>query len=519
MTASSAARPHRVVVVGGGMVGTRFLDELIRASSATSSPITVTMLGEEPHAPYNRVLLSDAVAGRAHLTALGMPTVTSEQVTVHRGRPAARIFRAAGAVADLDGRAYPFDTLVLATGAAARLPELSDLPGPDVRPLRTVDDARALLAALPRVERVTVLGGGVLGVELACGLRARGAQVTLVHHRERLMERDLDAPGAQVLAAALADLGVSVIRDARVVGLRRSRGRLAGVRFADGRELASELLVPAIGTVPRVELARAAGLPVRSGIVVGADLRSPADPRIAAIGDCAEPPEGCTGLVAPGWVQAARLAQQISAAAGDTPPAEPAAGAPSAARVVRLKAVGVEAVSLGAAQPPAGGRQLTLLDLTGRRSVSVTVAEDRVVSAVCVGSPRTAAALTVAFERASPVPRDPAWLLVDVGAMDLAPQASSPTMMPSQATVCSCNGVTKAQIVAAHGQGDRDVTQVAARTRATTGCGGCRNTVEGLLEWLDRSEGQPPAPAGPSAGPLASSPAHQAPCETDVARV
>ena len=110
MTATSAARPHRVVVVGGGMVGTRFVDELVRASSATSIPVTVTMLGEEPHAPYNRVLLSDAVAGRAHLTALGMPTVTSERVIVHRGRPAARIYRAAGAVVDLDGRCYPFDT-------------------------------------------------------------------------------------------------------------------------------------------------------------------------------------------------------------------------------------------------------------------------------------------------------------------------------------------------------------------------------------------------------------------------
>ncbi len=499
-------RPHRVVVVGSGMVGTRFVDELIRGRPATALPVEVTVLAEEPHAPYNRVLLSDAVAGRAHLTALQMPTVTSDMVTVHPGQAAAYLDRGAGMVADNAGGAHFFDTLVLATGAAARLPALDELTGPDVRPLRSIDDARALLAALPRADRVTVLGGGVLGVELACGLRARGAHVTLVHHRDQLMERDLDPVGGQVLAETLDDLGITVIRDARVVGLRRSSGRLVALRFADGRELASDLLVPAMGTVPRTELARAAGLPVRHGVLVGTDLRSPADPRIAAIGDCAEPPEGCSGLVAPGWAQAARLAGQLSARAGRDQVRGPAPNPAPAGRVVRLKAVGVEAVSLGAAQPPSGSRQLSLVDLTGRRSVCVSVAENRVVSAVCVGSSRTAAALTVAYERGTTVPADPAWLLVDAGALDLAPQASSPTTMPSQATVCSCNGVTKGQIVDAHRAGARAVSDLAAQTRATTGCGGCRPVVEGLLGWLERSEAALSPPVTPG-------------CETDVARV
>jgi assimilatory nitrate reductase electron transfer subunit len=334
------------------------------------------------------------------------------------------------------------------------------------------------------------------------------------------MERDLDATGADVLAETLADLGIRVVRDARVVSLRRSRGELAALQFADDRELACDLLVPAMGTVPRAELARAAGLPVRRGIVVGPDLRSPADARIAAIGDCAEPPEGCLGLVAPGWAQAARLAAQVAAQATGEPVPDAASGAPTTARVVRLKAVGAEAVSLGAAKPPAGSRLLNLVDVAGRRSVTVSVADGRVVSAVCVGSPRTAAALTVSFERGTPVPSDPAWLLVDAGALALAPQANSPATMPGHATVCSCNGVTKGQIVEAHRSGARAVPDVAAVTRATTGCGGCRVTVEGLLDWLDRSDAAPPEPPEQPDQPVRPAvPARADRCETDVARV
>lgn len=514
MTGSGPVSPHRVVVVGGGMVGTRFVDELVRGRHLAAPPMTVTVLAEEPHAPYNRVLLSDVVAGRARLTALEMPTVTSDLVTVRTGRAASRIDRHTGVVMDDAGRAHPFDTLVFATGAAARLPTLDGLAGPHIRPVRTIDDVRALLAALPGASHVSVLGGGVLGVELACALRARGAEVTLVHHRGQLMERDLDPVAGQVLGESLGDLGIRVVRDARVVSLRRSSGRLSALRFADGRELPTDLLVPAIGTVPRAELARSAGLPVRHGIVVGPDLRSPADPRVAAIGDCAEPPEGCFGLVAPGWAQAARLAAQVSAeAAGEPSPVPPPSAAP-AGRVVRLKAVGVEAVSLGGAAPPSGTRTVSLVDLTGRRSVSVSVAGDRLVCAVCVGSPRTGAALTVAYERNAPVPADPAWLLVDASAVDQAAQTSSPTTMPSQATVCSCNGVTKGQIVAAHQAGARAVADVASRTRATTGCGGCRPVVDGLLDWLSRSEGEPVAePDRPAA-----SQALVRVCETDVAR-
>jgi assimilatory nitrate reductase electron transfer subunit len=502
MSTSGRVRGHRVVVVGSGMVGTRFVDELGRITRGTTGRVMVTVLGEEPHAPYNRVLLSDAVAGRASLTALELPRLPTEHLTVHAGRRATRIDRHTGGVEDDAGRVHPFDTLVLAIGAAARLPDLDGLPSPRVRPLRSVDDARALLAALPRAERVAVLGGGVLGVEVACGLRARGADVTLVHHRDRLMERDLDATGADVLAETLADLGIRVVRDARVVSLRRSRGELAALQFADDRELACDLLVPAMGTVPRAE------------------LRSLADARIAAIGDCAEPPEGCLGLVAPGWAQAARLAAQVAAQATGEPVPDAASGAPTTARVVRLKAVGAEAVSLGAARPPAGSRLLNLVDVAGRRSVTVSVADGRVVSAVCVGSPRTAAALTVSFERGTPVPSDPAWLLVDAGALALAPQANSPATMPGHATVCSCNGVTKGQIVEAHRSGARAVPDVAAVTRATTGCGGCRVTVEGLLDWLDRSDAAPPEPPEqPDQPVLPAVPARADRCETDVARV
>lgn len=474
----------RIVVVGHGMVATRLLDELSRLTAERVEPLLdVIVIGAEPHRPYNRLLLSEVLAGRADLGRLTLPapTVSSGMmVRVVRGTCAIELDRNRRLVHCDDGSEYTYDTVVLATGAAARLP-LPDAERQGVRVLRTVDDCRELLAACSYPRRVTVVGGGVLGLEIACGLASRGADVHVLHRGDRVMDRQLPSDAAAVAGAALADAGVRVVTDADLESLQHDGERLVGVRLRDGREFLNDLVVASVGVAARTEIAARAGLPVRTGIVVTDALRSPADPRIAAIGDCAEPPSGCTGLLAPGWAQADRLARDLVG----RPVEQDAAARRNTGAVVKLKAVGVDVVTIGdGSEPPSGARTVTLNDPVGRRHVQVSVSEQRVVAAWCVGAKRVAADLTAAYERQTPVPDDPALLLLD-GLPNALPATDDPTTMPSRATVCRCNGVTKKDIVDAHLAGARELSDLAAKTRATTGCGGCTDLVCGLLAWMD----------------------------------
>jgi assimilatory nitrate reductase electron transfer subunit len=486
--------PTRIVVVGHGMVGARFVEELHARDGA--SRFDVTVLAQEEHEPYNRVLLSDFVGGRTTAAGLAMPR-TGTAADVHRGATALHVDRRARTVRTADAL-HPYDVLVLATGAQARVLPLDGAdpqdPPPGLHTLRTLDDARGIVAASMNARRALVLGGGVLGIEAAVGLARRGPAVTLVHAAASLMERQLGPDAATVAARVLASAGVAVELGAVSTGVELRQGRLAGLRLADGRTLPADLLVLACGTQPATALAVDAGLPVGRGILVGADLASPADPRIFAIGDCAEPPGGATGLVAQGWGQARQLAAALAGAAGPEPDACPT-------DVVRVKGDGLDIVAMGS-RPPAGARTITLSDPDGGRHVEVVVAQDRLVAATCIGGGQVAADLVARYTRSTPLPADPARLLLRPLAGTGAPQASSPTTMPDRATVCRCNGVTKKDIRTCFANGARTLPEVAASTRATTGCGGCTETVTGLLEWLTSAD---PLPAESASQPAAAS--------------
>lgn len=513
--------PLRLVILGFGMVGSRLVDELDRRDP--DDALDITVLGAEEYEPYNRVLLTDVVAGRTDLGAIGLP-LPAGRARVLRGVSAVAIDRDARTVLAGDGTVHPYDRLVLATGSTARIP---DLPGLDplpagVHPLRTLDDAREIVAATLNAARAVIIGGGVLGVEAAVGLAARGVAVTLVHGGPTPMDRQLDAEAGEALAQALADHGVRVVTGGRPDEALVVGGRVVGIRLGSGEVLAAGLVVLAAGTVPETSLASAAGLTVHGGIVVGPDLATLEDADVYAVGDCAVPPEGARGLVAEGWDQARRLAEALCstaprpagpAATGSRPPMHPRTpwegGRTSAAMrlgtilatraatergvevrgtdVVKVKAGDLSVVAMGAcgagraARP--GERSVRLSDPAAGRWVEAIVADGLLVGATCVGDPRVAADLTAAYTRRTPVPADPAFLLLTPVAPAVAPSAS-PAHMPDDAVVCRCNAVTKADIAVAVGDGARDVAGVVAATRATTGCGGCKDAVEGLCGWL-----------------------------------
>ncbi|MFF1557226.1 NAD(P)/FAD-dependent oxidoreductase [Streptomyces sp. NPDC058279] len=395
---------RRVVVIGGGLAGLRCAARL-----ATGRTAAVTVLGEEPHAPYNRVLLAEILAGRydPEVTALPDPGPA-----LRRGVRAVRVDRADRTVHCDDGAVLGYDALVLATGSNPVLPPLRGLFEPDGRDLpegvhafRTMDDCLALSAAVRPGVRAVVIGGGLLGVSAARALAARGAQVVLAQQAERLMERQLDADASALLHTHLTALGVEIHTECRVRGLtttaasRAGAGtRVTGVELADGYRLEADLVVLACGVRPRTGLARAAGLDVREGVVVDDRLRT-SDPRIHAIGDCAEHDGRVYGLAGAALEQADAVAAFLTGA-GD--PAGPSryTGTRALTRLT-LTSGGdgpLDLAAFGEATPLPGDDVIRLADATRRTYRKVVVRGDRLVGGVLLGELSTVGALARSWE-------------------------------------------------------------------------------------------------------------------------
>ncbi|MFJ6482079.1 MULTISPECIES: NAD(P)/FAD-dependent oxidoreductase [unclassified Streptomyces] len=409
---------QRVVVIGGGLAGLRLAQRLGPAAA-------VTVLGEESHAPYNRVLLAEVLAGRyaPEVTALPAPGPA-----LRRGVRAVRVDRAERVVHCDDGSVAPYETLVLATGSNAVLPPLRGLFAPGGRDLpdgvhafRTMEDCLALSAAVRPGVRVVVIGGGLLGVSAARALASRGAQVVLAQQGERLMERQLDADASALLHAHLTSLGVEIHTECRVRGLTTSsaplpglqRGggtprKVTGVDLADGYRMAADIVVLACGVRPRTGLAQAAGLEVRKGIVVDDHLRT-GDPRIHAIGDCAEHAGQVYGLAGPALEQADALAATL------TGRPTPYTGTRALTRLTLPGAKGsLDLAAFGETTPLPGDDVVRLADATRRTYRKVVLRGDRLVGGVLLGELSTVGALARTWEGEEP-PHDLFHLLTDDG--------------------------------------------------------------------------------------------------------
>jgi assimilatory nitrate reductase electron transfer subunit len=465
----------RLVVVGNGMAGSRLVNEV----RARDKDMKVTVFGAENWQPYNRVLLSNVVAGTMlpdQVRLLDPTWYADHGVTAMPGVEVTAIDREAQAVVTADGGREPYDVLVLATGSEAVVPPV---PGAErAVTFRTLDDCQTILEAAATARGAVVVGGGLLGIEAARGLAGRGLPVTLLHLAGHLMERQLDAEAGLVLQETLTELGVR-IRTGVVVEEIEDRG----VRLAGGETVDADLVVLACGVRPVTSLAGDAGLEVARGIVVDAEMRTD-DPSIFAIGECAEHEGTVYGLVAPAWEQAAVVADLVTGA-------DKTARYRGSRLVTRLKAKSVELAAMGETHVDEDADRSTEVVRFSHRARGtyrkLVIRDGRLVGAILLGETAAVGTLTQLFDRGAPVPGDRAGLLFP--GLSGTPVADSPVRMPDAAKVCQCNNVTKGQIRACWESGARDVEAVAAATRATTGCGGCRDAVEGIVGWLCEQEG------------------------------
>ncbi|HEY3747709.1 MAG TPA: FAD-dependent oxidoreductase [Pseudonocardiaceae bacterium] len=475
----TAAR--RIVIVGHGMAGVRLATDL-RRHDPNLERVAVTVVGDEPHAAYNRVLLSTVLAGTLELASVRLAP-TGPAVDTRLGVSVTAIDRQARKVELTDGSHVPYDALVLATGARPRLPELDgadDGKAPGITTFRTRDDCERIVADARPGLPVAVLGGGLLGLEIARGLAGRGCLVTVVHATNHLLDRQVDAMAGRVLRRALEAMGIEFRLGATAVGYQPGDG----VKLADGGHVPGELVVVATGVLPRTELARAAGLAVDRGVLVDDALRT-SDPRVHAIGDCAQHKASDGGLVQPAFDQAAVLAARLTGA-------DPGARYRGTPVVTRLKARGIDLAALGdvradpADEQPPGVEVICVQDTSRGRYAKLVLRDDRVVGAIMLGLPDAAATIIQLFDSGAPVPADRLALLLG-RALPAATDTGSVGGLADGALVCRCNSVSKSRLVEAWHSGAHDTAALTEATRASTGCGSCKHLVSDLADWLATS--------------------------------
>ncbi len=297
---------ERLLVIGNGMASVRLLEALMRHDAGR---FDITVAGAEAQPGYNRVLLSALLArevGHDDVMLRDGAWYARHGIALLTGDAVAKV-DLRGRVATLaSGREIAFDACVFATGSEPfRLPVRGiNLPG--VMTFRDLGDVAAMSEAVRQGRRIAVIGGGLLGIEAAYGLARLGADVSLVHVMDRLMERQLDARAGAMLKRAITRMGVKVLLDRQTVAVTGDEAA-TGLAFADGGGLAADLIVCAVGIKPNVRLAREAGLAVNRGIIVD-DALAASEPGLHAIGECAEHRGVAYGLVEPAYAQAEALA-------------------------------------------------------------------------------------------------------------------------------------------------------------------------------------------------------------------
>jgi nitrite reductase (NADH) large subunit len=373
--ARRAASRRRLVVVGNGMAAMRTLEELLERAPQTYD---ITVFGEESHGGYNRVLLSPLLAGDRPLAdILTHPAswFSERGIAFHSGDAVVHIDRTRRQVRSRKGVEVAYDRLVLATGS---LPTIVDVPGSHldgVISFRTLVDVDLMLAVTHRPCRAVIIGGGLLGLEAASGLARRGLDVTVVHVHPHLMERQLDPHASTLLRTELERRGLKFVMAARTARFMGD-DRINAVQLEDGRILAAELVVMAVGVKPNVALARSCGLPCDRGVLVDDTLLTN-DPAIYAVGECVQYRGRTFGLVAPLFEQARLCAAFLAGRA--------VSGYRPTHSATELKVAGVAVFSAGDFAAGRGREALVVRDPTRGVYKRLVLEGDRICGAVLYG--------------------------------------------------------------------------------------------------------------------------------------
>ncbi|WP_019904328.1 FAD-dependent oxidoreductase [Methylobacterium sp. 77] len=365
---------ERLVVIGNGMASLRFLERLTERAPGRYD---VTVVGAEPQAAYNRVLLSSLLGGEVDEAACafrGLDWYEEHGIRLITGAPVTQVDRENALVIVGETHVLPFDKLVLAVGSLPiRLPKPGmDLPG--IITFRDLADVAAIRKAAVTGAKAIVIGGGLLGLEAAVGLARLGVDTTLLHVMDRLMERQLDHHAAGLVKRALESRGIRILLKADTAHVEGD-GRVERLVLSDGTVLPADLVVMSVGVRPNAVLAQGAGIEVGRGIKVD-DRMTSSDPRIFALGECAEHRGMVYGLVEPAYDQAEVLSRHL---VGEE------AAYLGTSLATSLKVSGLPVFSAGAIEAPENAETVVMSDPGLGLYRKLIIGDGRLLGAVFVG--------------------------------------------------------------------------------------------------------------------------------------
>ncbi|PAW35160.1 nitrite reductase (NAD(P)H) [Pantoea vagans] len=457
---------HNVVVIGNGMVGHRFIEELLE--KAEPDQFSLTVFCEEPRVAYDRVHLS---AYFSHHTAEELSLVREgyydkHQVNLLLGERAITINRDEKLIHSSTGRAVHYDTLIFATGSYPWIPPIKGAEGSDCFVYRTIEDLNAIEACSRRSKRGAVIGGGLLGLEAAGALKNLGIETHVIEFAPVLMAEQLDQQGGEQLRRKIEQMGVRVHTSKNTQQIVHHEHGGKTLQFADGSALEVDFIVFSTGIRPQDKLAKQCGLTLgpRGGIAIDDQCRT-SDPAIYAIGECAAWQNRVYGLVAPGYKMAQVASDQLLGRDNAFTGADMSA---------KLKLLGVDVGGIGDARGTTpGARSVVWLDESKSVYKRLIISEDQktLLGAVLVGDTSDYGNLLQLVLNGIPLPDNPEALILPAGSGDKP--AIGVDSLPDSAQICSCFDVSKGDIIKAVQSGCHTVAALKSSTRAGTGCGGC----------------------------------------------
>jgi nitrite reductase (NADH) large subunit len=470
------SRKSRLVVIGNGMAAMRTVEELLKLAPELYE---ITVFGAEPHPNYNRILLSPVLAGEQTFEQIVINPLDwyhEHGIRLHAGKKVAKIDRTRRIVVAQDGTEAAYDRLLLATGSN---PFMLPIPGanlPGVITYRDIADTQAMIDAAANHKRAVVIGGGLLGLEAANGLKQRGMDVTVVHVMPWLMERQLDRTAGDLLRQSLEARGLKFLMQAQTQELVANEwGRIGAVRFKDGTSIDTDLVVMAVGIRPNTALAEAAGLHCNRGLVVN-DTMQTFDPRIYAVGECVSHRGVAYGLVAPLYEQAKVAANHL---------AHFGIGRyEGSVTSTKLKVTGIDLFSAGDFAGGEGREEITLADPNAGVYKKLVIRDDKLIGACLYGDTVDGSWYFKLLREGRNIAdiRD-TLLFGETNLGDTGHQGQNKAMLMADADeVCGCNGVSKGAIVKSiREQKLCTLDEVRKCTKASSSCGSCTGLVEQLL--------------------------------------
>lgn len=464
----------KLVVIGNGMAAGHMLETLMDRGN---DDFDITLFGSEPRVNYNRIMLSPVLSGEKTYEDIiihGDDWYSQHGITLKKGQKIVEIDRQAKRIIDEAGAVTDYDKLVIATGSNPFILPIEGHYLNGVVSYRDLDDVNYMLDTAKGAGKAIVIGGGLLGLEAAAGLKEQGMDVTVLHLMPTLMDRQLDSAAAYLLQTAIEARGIKVLTRANTEKILGD-DKVTGVQLEDGRLLEADMVVMAVGIRPNVELAANAGLVVNRGILVTDHLQT-SDPDILAVGECVEHGSECYGLVAPLYEMAKVIAANLD---GD----ETAAYTGSVTST-KLKVTGIDLFSVGDFAEDEGREGIILRDAASGVYKRVIIVDNKIVGAVLYGDTGDGAWFTQMLRSGTDISDMRETLIYGQnfqGGPPLDPMAAV-AALPDDAEICGCNGVCKGKIVdTINKEGLKTVEDVRTYTKASSSCGTCTNLVEQLL--------------------------------------